>query len=80
MVSFSVTILFARVHEKICPNFVTKIFNEKLARQFLCGKEKMSYVKVCSCAQPVTESLPHTQGLPVASLVLCLPSLVTSGA
>ena len=59
---------------------MTNTFAEKLARQFLCGKEKMSYAKICSCARAVKENLPHTQRLAVASLVLFPLSIVISGA
>ena len=55
-------------------------FAEKLARQFLCGKEKMSYVKVCLGTRPVKENLPHTQALAVASSVLSPVFIVISGA
>ena len=69
------------MHEENLPEFyVTNIFAEKLARQYSCGKGKMLYAKVCSYALPVTENLPYTQKLAVASSVLSLLSIVISSA
>ena len=60
--------------------YVTNIFAEKLARQFLCGKEKMSHAKVSSRARAVTETLPRTQRLAVASSGLSPLSIAIFGA
>ena len=48
---------------KFASFYATNAFSEKLAPQFFCGKEKMSYAKICSCARPVTENLQHIQRL-----------------
>ena len=68
------------VSENLPEFYVTNPFAEKLARQFLCGKIKMSYAKVCSCARRVTENLPHTQRLAAASSVLSPLYTVVSSA
>ena len=46
---------------------------------FYVAKKKCIYAKVCSCAPPVTENLPHTQGLAVAFSVLSPLSIIISG-
>ena len=78
--SFSVTTFICSYTGENLPElYMTIAFAEKLARQFLCGKEKISYAKVCSWARFVTENLPHTQRLAVASSVSFLLSIVISG-
>ena len=76
---FLATIFICSCTENLPEFYVTYAFADKLACQFLCGKEKMSYVEVCLCTRPVSENLPHTQRLAVAS-VLSLLSIVISGA
>lgn len=58
------------------------VLYRKMVRQFLCGNEKMSYVKVCSCARIVTENSASIRSLEVIpsqvltlSSILCFPRL-----
>ena len=58
---------FARI---LCDKHFVLLKNWRAS--FYVAKKKMSYAKVCSCAQPDTENLLHTQRSTVASSVLSL--------